>query len=245
MSDICDVALTNFDLRRYWTLLKANVHPCDVSVIDNNDHCLNLEYPPPAFIGNIDTAAVIILRNNGGFGEKTACEFLSQDDQQQHIDWLHGKRTEFPERLSPWYTNQKWFERCKTGQIALVNAVAYRSPRFTREPKNIRLARALPSRIFHHDWLVHKILPEARMGKKMIVAHNWSAWGFSKTVLRDMRQLENIVFCNNAISPRLTEAVWARIEHFLDSPQNKDTAFGSWKNKKDGLAMQRALRSEW
>lgn len=49
-------------LAEYWAKLDGTVHPDDVSEFEKYpNHGFNLVYPPPAFIGDIVKAPVIIL----------------------------------------------------------------------------------------------------------------------------------------------------------------------------------------
>jgi hypothetical protein len=52
---------------RHWSHLSDAVHPSDAPVFYANKHSFNLEFPPPAFIGDIINAPVILLDANGGF----------------------------------------------------------------------------------------------------------------------------------------------------------------------------------
>jgi hypothetical protein len=73
-------------LRAFWQRLEGEVHPDDAPVLASNRHSFNLDFPPPAFVGNVDTARVFILRNNGGFDAlETAREFSTAQDRREHI----------------------------------------------------------------------------------------------------------------------------------------------------------------
>lgn len=53
--------------------------------------------PPPAFIGDVDHAPVVILMANGGFdAENTPAEFPEPADRDEYVAWLHGPSNEMP-----------------------------------------------------------------------------------------------------------------------------------------------------
>jgi hypothetical protein len=61
----------------FWSRMPLSIHPWDEAFLkEHNNGCFNLCYPPPAFIGDIVNARVIILLLNGGYNKKlTPAEF--------------------------------------------------------------------------------------------------------------------------------------------------------------------------
>jgi hypothetical protein len=168
-------------IRKFWQRLESAVHPCDAPVFASNpQHTFNLDFPPPAFIGDVDNAPVVILMLNGGYDRnKTPAEFAEPNDRTEYLEWLRGERADIPRNLSTYYTDNPVFDLVKNQKAAIVNAAAYRSPQITQEPQNKKSAKLLPSVKVHQQWLYNEVLPAARDGKRLIVAHRWSLWNFS------------------------------------------------------------------
>ncbi len=51
----------------YWRRLEGPLHPDDKAVFDVHYHSFNLNFPPPAFIGDVENAPVVLLEANGGY----------------------------------------------------------------------------------------------------------------------------------------------------------------------------------
>ncbi len=198
-------------IRLFWTRLDQSVHPDDRVVFDGNPHSFNLSYPPPAFIGDVDSAPVIVLMANGGYGPGTVAEFPSPGDHRAYIDWLTGATTEVPRRLSPYYTRHKLYPLIRSGKLAIVNAVAYRSPKITEEKDNQRVAELLPSTKVHRRWLREEVLPAVRQGRRMVIAHRHKLWKLS-----DLNsEIPFLVRTTNPASSYLADAVMVQVEEFL------------------------------
>jgi hypothetical protein len=115
----------------YWRQLEGSVHPEDVPVFARfPDHGFNLQFPPPAYIGDILNAPVIILDNNGGFdAKKTPAEF---PDPDAHVEFRSAMASPRPldlndRTVSPYYRGRNYARLLASGAAALVNGVAYRS----------------------------------------------------------------------------------------------------------------------
>ena len=54
----------------FWSVLTGTVHPLDKNILHENPHRLNLDYPPPAFIGDIRRARIIVLKKCGGYNRE-------------------------------------------------------------------------------------------------------------------------------------------------------------------------------
>src|SRR5262249_48569477 len=61
-------AITTSSLRRFWARLEDSVHPDDKPIFaEYPQHTFNLKFPPPAFVGDVDAAPIVILMSNGGY----------------------------------------------------------------------------------------------------------------------------------------------------------------------------------
>lgn len=165
-------------IRTFWQRLVGTVHPDDESVFAvHPGHSFNLDFPPPAFIGDIDEAPVIVLMSNGGFrAGVTEAEFPDAAAVSEYREWLRGYIKQMPSRLSVYYTRQAFGNWIAAGKAVLVNAVAYRSPNLSQEPTNQAVARELPSLAAHRLWLLQEALPQAAAGKGFILLHRNRWW---------------------------------------------------------------------
>jgi hypothetical protein len=196
-------------IRDFWQRLASVVHPDDENILRSSDHSFNLDFPPPAYIGDIDNAPVVILMANGGYSPiETPREFRDQADIDEYVAWLKGDRVETPRNLSSYYKSQKVFHYVKPGKVAIANAVAYRSVKLSEEPENIALAAKLPSTKAHRNWLVDELIPTARAGKRLIIAHRWKFWGLSPGH-------PGVLFSTNQASPHLSKANTDKISEWL------------------------------
>lgn len=186
------------------------MHPDDRPFFERATHTFNLEYPPPAFVGQIDAAPVVVLMANGGYKETTKTEFRSRHDIDEHLDWLTGAQKTPPANFSQYYTSSPLWPRVQDGQVAIANAVAYRSPKLSEEPLNKSLAKRLPSHKAHIAWLNRELLPAAAEGKRLVVAHRFTQWGLSRS-----RPRAGVYFSTNSVSERLSNDMMKRIEDWL------------------------------
>jgi hypothetical protein len=197
-------------IRTFWGRLEGSVHPDDKLAFAENPHSFNLEFPPPAFVGDIDNAPIIILMANGGYHvDRTPTAFLDDMDHQDYRDYLAGRSKERPARLPKYYTREKWFQ---DGSAVFVNAVAYRSRRISSEPANKRLAQILPSSIVHRRWLMDEVIPAVRSDKRMVVAHRHGLWDLDRQSLADC---PNFIFSTNPASPFFSKATRERVNVWL------------------------------
>ena len=78
-------------LVRHWRRCSGNIHPDDQLFFDSLTHSFNLDYPPPAYIGDVEKASVVILFANGGYHEeKTPTEFATAQKTRDFICHLHS-----------------------------------------------------------------------------------------------------------------------------------------------------------
>jgi hypothetical protein len=201
-------------IREFWAQLNGSVHPLDKPYFDKADgkHSFDLDYPPPAFIGDVDNAKVVILMASGGLNDNTKSEFPAEEDRLEYIDWLGGRRKEMPKNLSKYYIDKKIFTWIDRGQAVLVNAIAYRSPKISQEPKNEALGKSLPSYKISLDWLSREILPMADKNKILVIAHRYRLWGLQHNRLG---LTPNLIFSPNPASPHLALTTVARINSWL------------------------------
>lgn len=167
-------------LATYWSTLRGTVHPEDVATFaENAEHGFDLSFPPPAFIGDVDKAPIIILDNNGGFDPTmTSAEFRSVGAADGFRGDLAGSAVVDPRApwVSPYYLQRNFTKWLITGEAALVNGVAYRSVS-GREKSVARLTKTLPSAVVHRRWLIETVLPAVDRGERFLIVHRWSRWG--------------------------------------------------------------------
>ena len=201
-------------IRKFWQRLEDAVHPDDAPVLaSHREHTFNLDFPPPAFIGDVDNAPVVILMLNGGYDQAiTPTEFPTAADRVEYVEWLKGARAEAPRNLSPYYTKQDVFQWVREGKAVIVNAAAYRSAKITNEPWNQKVARHLPSVRAHQKWLLEEALPAAKKGSRCIIAHRWSLWNCAPASIGDAA---NVYFSRCPASPYLSDDLKEKITDWL------------------------------
>jgi hypothetical protein len=112
-------------IRDFRRKLEGCVHPEDAATLYTNPHTFNLDFPPPAFIGDVDNAPVVILMLNGGYHPSiTPAEFAAPDDRSEFLRWMKGESSEIPLNLSPYYKQHRDFPLVRNGSIAVVNSLA-------------------------------------------------------------------------------------------------------------------------
>lgn len=199
-------------LVEHWRLLDGPVHPVDSVVFGRGRHSFNLDFPPPAFIGDIVNAPVVLLDANGGYDPiVTPAEFPDQRSHDRYLDLLHRPRAIEPGSIAPYYGSRNYSRLIADGILALVNAVAYRSPSISREPDNRKLAEQLPSTHVHRRWLRHELLNEAASGDRLVIAHRTSLWKISKAE----GSIPGVHFTTNPVSADLSKATLVAISRFV------------------------------
>lgn len=165
-------------ISRFWANLDGAVHPLDRPIFDANPHhTFNLCFPPPAFVGAIDSAPIVILLSNGGYTSGvTEAEFPDTNSEADFRNYLRGEIAELPPHLASYYVNGRFSNWIKSGSAVIVNAVPYRSRRLSEEKENRRVAGMLQSLAVHRRWLTEEVLPEAREERRFVLVHRNGWW---------------------------------------------------------------------
>ena len=205
-------------LVRHWSQLCGRVHPLDAPVFAAHGHSFNIDYPPPAFIGDIINAPVVLLDANGGFDPAvTPSEFASPGAVERFLGLLRNPRAVHPSEIAPYYGARNYADLIAAGDMVLVNAVAYRSPAISREPDNRRLAERLPSTAIHRAWLRESLLASAGRGERLIIAHRTSLW----KIKRSEADLPGVLFTTNPVSADLSRSTHEAIRTFLERQRQR------------------------
>ena len=174
-------------------------------------HSFNLDFPPPAFLGDVDGAPVVILMANGGYDPViTPGEFSNATDVAEYLQYLRGDRTTPPSSLSAYYSEGGLYRWISTGKAAIVNAVPYRSTKISKEIRQI--AKLLPSAMAHQKWLREEVLPTAMHGRRLVVAHRPGLWAFSRAEAAGM---PNVLCSPNPVSPHLSRTLMEEVSSWL------------------------------
>lgn len=199
----------------YWAELQGTIHPQDIPIFERfHDHGFNLDFPPPAYIGDVLNAPIIILENNGGFDEKmTPSEF---PDVLAHEEFRKTLRAPRPldataRFVSPYYRTRNYTQLLTSGVAALVNGVAYRSIN-GRSSRVAEITKVLPSALFHQNWLRRVVFPLVEQGERLLVVHRWSRWNKAAEIYRGH---SGVIFSTAPVSKDLTTQELLAIEKFL------------------------------
>ena len=213
--------MANHSLVRRWKKLTGKtrlngkdvyVHPDDLKVLcDHRRHSFNFDYPPPAYVGDIVRAPVVMLLTNGGYSDGTQNEFSRQGDTERYLERLHDPSLMRPEGYSQYYLKWNYTKFLTEGDLAIVNVVAYRSPGFSYD--NQKIADMLPSAERHRRWLREELLPAAAAGERLVVAHRHRHWKLDPEKDRQ----RNLIYPNGWRNPRLERETKEQVEKFLAS----------------------------
>ena len=164
-------------LTRFWRRLDGPVHPDDVAILARVDHPFNLQFPPPVFAGDIDRAPVVLLSANGGWRDAATVEreMKAFGGVRGYIEYVRDPRPLTLHEQNNWLRAQFYSTYIADGRVATVNAIAYRSHR--TDSISARLKQELPSLAVARRWLKDELLPAARAGQKLVVAHRYGFWG--------------------------------------------------------------------
>lgn len=165
-------------LRKFWSQLRDSVHSEDEPIFRAHPrHSFNLRFPPPAFIGDIDAAPIIILMSNGGYKAGiTEAEFPDEASVSEYRRFISGEASALPSKLANYYANGRVGDWIHSGRAALVNAVPYRSPNLSKEAYNKDVAKQLRSLVVHRRWIMNEVLPDAANGRRFVLVHRNGWW---------------------------------------------------------------------
>lgn len=153
------------------------MHRQDRPVLGAESHSFNLDHPVSPYIGDVLNAPVIILGANAGYDPKlTPTEFpdaasvsayLARVDDPSQADWSF---------VSRYYNDSNYGHLVASGQVVVVNACAYRSPKLSEEKDNKAIIRRLPSATLTRHWLLEAALPMAAKGERLIINNRGGQW---------------------------------------------------------------------
>ncbi len=181
-------------------------------MLSKQPHSFNLDFPPPAFVGNVTTAPVIILLANGGYNPTlTPLEFVAPDSIAKFLARLSDPQEANWTEVPPYYQDVNYAELVFSGRAALVNACAYRSRRISEEPENRRVLDRLPSVHFNRAWLTEEILPQVKAGTRFIVAKRHRLWALPVTA----KGSKGVLFDRAPQNPHMSTDVLNRLQEML------------------------------
>ena len=193
----------------HWRACKGPIHPADNHLAPEMRTIFNLDYPPPAFVGDVEKAPVILLNGNGAYDPGiTPAEFPNEEAVERALNRLHHPGPVEPAEVSPYYALRNYAHWLRSGQMALANAVAYRSERITTLVR--RVAKRLPSFKVHQLWLWNEVFLAAGRGERLVIAHRSGLW---KLRIADVPS--GVHFTAAPISPDLPRATCELIHEFL------------------------------
>jgi hypothetical protein len=203
-------------LSNYWSKLRKTpngwIHPDDELTLLHERHSFNLDFPPPAFVGNVKSARVIILAANGGYDPVvTPSEFAGAGSSAAYVERLaHPEKADWF-AVAPYYTSTNYGELLFSGVAAVVNACAYRSPKISKEPENRRVIAKLSSVRKNLEWLMNNVLPRAEAGECLIVGKRNGLWNLPAAV----KYSAGYIADPTPVSPHLSKVVLARVRNLL------------------------------
>lgn len=203
-------------LAEYWKQLQRKsvgwVHPQDEMLLLNEKHSFNFDFPPPAFVGNVAKAKIIILAANGGYDPVvTAKEFELPGSTERYVERISNSGIATWSEVAPYYRGINYADLIFSGKAAIVNACAYRSRKISEEPENKKMIKKLPSVQFHRRWLLETILPEANSGKFLIIGKRHGLWGLPASI----KESRGFIADPAPVSPHLSKVVWEKVNQFL------------------------------
>jgi hypothetical protein len=194
----------------FWSELRGTVHPYDRETLEKWPHTLRTEFPAPAFVGDIRSARVFVLYANGGYdpvGTRKEFEKITAEEYRSRL------RNPVPcdGKTSPFFQKGRLGQWLREGKAAVVNAMAYRSPKISKEPENRDIAEKLRSVQFHRNWLHSHLLPEAADGKVMVIVHRPRLWKLN----RSLHENKFVFFTNASLNSHLPDWSADRADTFL------------------------------
>jgi hypothetical protein len=198
----------------FWSELRGTVHPRDQEILEGSPNTLRTQFPGPAFVGDIRSARVFFLYANGGYDPvRTPKEFekISAEEYRQRL------RNPVPcdDKTSVFFQKGRLGKLLREGKAAVVNAMAYRSPKISHETEkdNRVIAEKLPSVQFHRKWLHSHLLPAA--GEVMVVVHRPALWRLN----RSRHENNFVLFPRASLYSYPPNWVFDRADAFLVEPR--------------------------
>ncbi|GMU46920.1 MAG: hypothetical protein AMXMBFR26_17020 [Porticoccaceae bacterium] len=206
----------NTELPEYWSRMRKTalgwVHPDDEELFGSVAHSFNLDFPPPAFVGDVTRAKIIILAANGGYKpDVTPKEFDAPGSEARYMNRISNPGETNWSEVAPYYDGVNYADLIINGTAALVNVCAYRSRKISEEPENKRLLARLPSVNFHRTWLLETIFPQIESGKRVVVGKRHGLWSLPASV----KTCNGFIADPAPISPHLSNAVWERLQRLI------------------------------
>jgi hypothetical protein len=150
--------------------LDETVHPRDQDILNRERHSFRTNEPPPAFIGDIERAPVIVLLANGGWNGQTSTEFQhAGNSPRDYVARLHSSAMCDPKVVAPYYGRSNLASYLAHGHVALLNLIPYRSPELSKEPENVKFAGKLPSSLHAIRWINEVAMPQASVGRRLVI----------------------------------------------------------------------------
>jgi hypothetical protein len=95
--------------RNFWAQLRTSVHPEDEPIFRAHpEHDFNLDFPPPAFVGDL-AAPIIVLMSNGAYKRgRTEAEFPDEIAVSAYHSFIRSEVTALPPLLDRYLLNARW-----------------------------------------------------------------------------------------------------------------------------------------
>lgn len=187
-------------------------HSEDAPLLAKRPHSFNLNFPVSPYVGNVLGARVLILNANAGYNPATTpSEFRDTNAIAAYLSRVASPSTADWTTLHQYYNSVNYGHLIPTGQAALVNCCAYRSPSISKEKDNRTLIKDLPSCAFTRQWLQDVIIPLARRGELKVVAKRYGLWN-----INHLRGAPGVIFDPAPVSPHLAQTVLAEVHAFLN-----------------------------
>lgn len=192
------------------------MHPDDAGIFGSSPHSFNLDFPAPAFVGDIVNARIIILMANGGYSaSETPQEFPDGAAVRAYMTRLANPASADWQGVAPYYDKTNYAHWLHAGTAAVVNACAYRSRKISEEKENQRLIKRLPSARFTRDWLMKSVLPLAVGGERIIVGKRYGHWKLPE----EFWSSSGVIKDTAPVSANLSKKVIRQLEVFLQRQQ--------------------------
>jgi len=202
------------NLPDYWSKVRQTeqgwTHQDDEELLGREPNTFNLEFPPPASVGDIENAKIIVLAANGGYNSSvTPGEFAASGAVNRYLERLVRQAKAGWREVAPYYRGINYSELVFQGKAVIVNACAYRSPKISEEPDNRRLIKKLLSVQLTRRWLVEVVLPQMQAGERFVVGKRVGLWDLPNVI----KGSKGFIADPAPVSPHLSAVVWARLRN--------------------------------